>query len=137
MTTIAFDGETMAADKQTNGGYIEGGVVKVRKINGSVYAATGGLEETEEFFAWVKDGGDKPPMKDFEALEAKGKNCWWHGERLMRCKTTIPAAIGSGARFAMGAMMAGADAKTAVNISAKLDPHTGCGIKTINTRRKK
>ena len=137
MTTIAFDGKTMAADKQTSGRYIEGSVTKIRKINGSVYAATGGLEETEEFFAWVTAGGDKPMIKDFEALEAKSTNCWWRGEKLIRCKTTVPAARGSGAGFAMGAMMAGADAKTAVNISAKLDPHTGCGIKTINTGRKK
>jgi hypothetical protein len=137
MTTIAFDGKTMAADKQTSGGYIEGSVTKICKINGSVYAAAGGMEEMEEFFAWIKNGGDKPTIKDFEGLEAKGKNCWWYGEKLMRCKTTVPAAIGSGTRFAIGAMMAGADAKTAVNISAKLDPHTGCGIKTINTERKK
>lgn len=137
MTTIAFDGKTMAADKQTSGGYIEGGVTKVRKINGSVYAATGVMEDMQEFFAWIENGGDKPKLGDFEALEAKGRNCWWYGEKLVRCKTTLPAAAGSGARFAMGAMMAGADAKKAVDISAKLDPHTGCGVKTISTGGKK
>ena len=93
MTTIAFDGETMVGDKQTSGGYIEGSVSKVRKINGSVYAATGGLEEMEDFFAWAKTGDDKPKVTEFEALEAKGRNCWWYGDRLVRCKTTIPAAI--------------------------------------------
>lgn len=37
--------------------------------------------------------------------------------------------VGSGANFAMAAMLSGADPKNAVLTASKLDPHTGMGVK--------
>lgn len=43
-------------------------------------------------------------------------------------------ALGSGSVAAMGAMLAGADAKTAVKIASKLDPYTGGKIDVVKVK---
>lgn len=134
MTTIAFDGKTLAGDKMTGGAYIEGNENKVRAIGKSVFGCAGDLENTHLFFKWLRDGGDQPEIKgDFEALEARGKQCWWYGTRLVRCKSTTPSAIGSGCQFAMGAMLAGASSIEAVKIASKLDPGSGKGVRAVKS----
>lgn len=131
MTTIAFDGKNIASDSQVGGSYLDGGIEKVIKAGKSYFGAAGNLDHMVGFFAWQK-GGDKPKIDDnFEALEIRGKTTYWWGQALVPCKIKSPAAIGSGAQFAMGAMLAGATAKEAVKIAAKLDSGTGRTIRSV------
>lgn len=133
MTTIAFDGKNIASDSQCGGAYLDGGVRKVVKIGKSYYGVAGHLESMEQFFQWLRDGGDKPKIEhdSFEGLEVRGKSVYWWGEALVPCKIRAPTAIGSGTQFAMGAMLAGATAKEAVKIAAKLDSGTGQTIRSV------
>ena len=47
-------------------------------------------------------------------------------------KLGLAFAGGSGSAAAMGAMYAGASAAAAVEIASKVDPYTGCGVKTVS-----
>jgi len=130
MTTIAWDGKTMAADGCVSGDVIiQGGVRKVYLINGGMAGFAGLLEDGMIFIDWLRkgaDGGNRPEMdKDFLGLyvNASGRVTEF-GPKLFGYRAGKPAAIGSGAAAAMGAMLAGKDALTAVKIAAKIDDGT-------------
>ncbi len=133
MTTIAYDGVSLASDSQVGGAYLDGGIKKVVKIGKSYFGAAGHLESMTLFFKWLREGGDKPKIDSdsFEGIEVRGKSVYWWGDALTPCRIRAPAAIGSGVQFAMGAMLAGATAKEAVKIAAKLDGGTGRTIKSV------
>ena len=136
MTTIAFDGITMAADRQLTGPYIQ--QIQARKIfkhAGFLYAATGCSEDAEIFENWIKAESQSPPPKvddNFHALKAQKDQCWQFDEKLVPYRIGIPVALGgNGASAAMGVMLAGKSSRKAVEIAAKLDPNTGQGIQTM------
>lgn len=133
MTTIAYDGISIASDSQVGGAYLDGGNKKVIRAGKSYFGVAGALEDQVAFFAWHR-GGEKPKVSDdnFEGIEVRGKSVYWWGSNLVACKIRAPAAIGSGTQFAMGAMLAGATAKEAVKIAAKLDSGTGRSIRSIS-----
>lgn len=136
MTTIAYDGTEISSDSQCDGAYIMTGVKKVEKIGKSYFGTAGRLEDMYAFLDWRR-GGEKPKVDEyFESIEIRGKQVYWWGQALVPCKMPYPAAIGSGAQFAMGAMLAGATAKEAVKIASKLDSGTGSRIRSITVRKK-
>jgi hypothetical protein len=151
MSTIAFDGNTLAADSQISGSYSIHCGVKIVESPGELYCMTGNLSHTiamvnllhlgvagyerkEKFCKLVEGTPDFTVVKFIKAskvfLEYDNS---FIGTPL---KNDEPWAIGSGARFAMGAMLAGAEAYRAVYISSKLDPYTNDNTHTnynINT----
>ncbi|MEE8262972.1 MAG: hypothetical protein V3R83_10960 [Gammaproteobacteria bacterium] len=133
MTTIAFDGVTMAADRQCGGAHIMRVLEpKLFRVNGSVFGVCGRLEHIVMMRDWLRKGGEKPNLGDhFEALEARNGACWYYSSGLARCRLDFPASIGSGQDFAMAAMYAGKDARNAVKIAIKLDEGSGLGIQTF------
>ena len=136
MTTVAFDGTTMAADSQIGGGaYLENCARKVREINGQLVGAAGVLELTELFFDWCERGmpqDQKPAFgSDFEGLVVSGDKCFWYGSKLFPCATEVPAAIGSGAPYAKTAMFLGQGARDAVKVAIALDEGSGGRIRSI------
>ncbi len=134
MTTIAFDGKTMAGDSHCGGDFI-GRTTKVVKVKGCLYGFAGNLEQCNLFIDWVKDGKPKEKPKNmsiFECLEYDGKNVYWWGEWMRGVKMNSPQAIGSGARFAQAAMLCGKNAREAVGVAKKLDVHTGGRVRTIS-----
>lgn len=131
MTTIATDGESMFSDSQQTGSYIDRVVVvKVYKVKGSLWGFCGSIAQGLVFLKWL-DGGDKPTDLDaFEALQVddEGKVFNWQ-RRLQPVEVGTPAAIGSGGEYAMGAMMAGASPRKAVEIACELDTRSGGKIR--------
>ena len=131
MTTVAFDGITLAADSQTNGSYVEYHN-KIARIGNVVVACAGTVSEIAQFQRWCKDRTkDKPILTDFSCLEIRSGKVYYYDENLEPLTPSIPVAIGSGSDFAMGAMLAGATAKEAVKIACKLDSNSGGKIKTV------
>jgi len=140
LTTIAFDGSTIAFDTQLGHEYkiAREPFMKVREVSGSYYRFAGGSglpAAVDIFINWVISGHDKdcfPKIcveKDdcctFVAITNDG---YWHRFSLSGIaylKTRELETAGSGGDFALGAMMAGANAVEAVRIAAELDPHTG------------
>lgn len=145
MTTIAFDGKTLAADTNWESAYRQQhDTSKIERHGGVAWGAAGQASDCVLFDRWMKAGrpeDQKPPLDDhgcFSALviqDGKSQRC--EGKSLVFLPAGIPAATGSGCAEAMGAMMAGATAKRAVEIAIKLDSGTGGKVRTLNCAAKK
>lgn len=143
MTTVAWDGETLAADTQMTSGTMKSRGKKLHRVGRYKYAAfCGDVSDCQRVMDWLKDGGVKPSFKDDAEIEVllldKRKAACYHlDQSLVMVEQEAPFAIGSGAMAAMGAMMMGADAKKAVEIAAKVDSCTGGDVDTISLNKRK
>lgn len=145
MTTIAFDGTTLAADRCSWSGGIRRAtrkVTKVRAPDGSRYliAWTGSQAMATAVLAWMHGTGDRPNCKDFGS-EPDGY-CAVVIDQKMRvfvlsnCMTYIAFeerifAGGAGAEFAFGALEAGATARRAIQIAMKRSDYAGLGVDVV------
>lgn len=150
MTTIACDGKTLASDSQCTSSYIEQGQYqKVYDAGHGYYAITGTpydfdvmIEAAEQHISSVTYNADMQPnppapysFGEYEISSEllfmpKGGDHWFSfisdSNGMLRVShMQYPAAAGSGSSFAMGAMVAGADADTAVEAAILLDPNSG------------
>lgn len=140
MTTIAWDGKTLAGDRKTVDICVYGGtkVFKVGKGKGKetyLVAASGNSSDCDAFIEFAKKGfKNRPKFTDFTGIRiAKDGTITRYdempNESVFRSETY---AIGSGGRYAMGAMAFGATALEAVKIASDLDVYTGLGIDTVS-----
>jgi ATP-dependent protease HslVU (ClpYQ) peptidase subunit len=132
MTTVAWDGKTLAADSQTTTGSIRGTAAKIAKSrDGFLVAGSGDWCVIKTWINWVLDGmpSDKQPDHCKESniivIDPRG-----HATVFEDVAVALPVprkqwAIGSGSDLALGAMAMGADARTAVKVAAKFDVYTG------------
>lgn len=149
MSTIAYRDGIMAADSFVTGeGTVWGaGAAKiVRSPGGWLGGATGALSFSVAFTRWLNAVKGEELRSDqiasalgesFEESEAllvsPGGTIHVLPGRPVLCPIeTFFIASGSGARFAMGAMAAGADAQSAVTIATALDVYTGGKIVTLS-----
>jgi hypothetical protein len=145
MTTIAWDGKTLAADRRMAGWMTACKIFPL--ADGRVMAGAGYMDDLAEVAAWLNSGADdrdEPSIDhddDFFLLD--GGKCYWLTMPFLR---PLPvqegyAAIGSGAPYALAAMACGKTAVEAVEIAAMFDPHTGNGVDTFpaqpNAKRKR
>lgn len=140
MTTIAWDGKTLAADRRvTCGGVTDAKVHKiVRREDGALAGSAGNTSLGAAFKRWFLSGepGERPPLSR-EQETANGviirpsglieihDVCGWYEAEAPHY------ALGSGWEIALGAMAAGASAEEAVRIAAKLDGNTGDEVETL------
>lgn len=132
MTTIAFDGKTMAADRQVS--TFRGSVAKIHRLaDGSLYGASGKFDETVAVLAWLA-GGEKPKIEEhIHAIVVAPSGKFHTYEKLL---VALPAAssfmaVGSGRDFAMAAMHLGKSAAEAVKIAHLFDTDTGPDVDTL------
>jgi ATP-dependent protease HslVU (ClpYQ) peptidase subunit len=132
VTTVAWDGQTLAADRLiTEGGHVAAHVVKIRRCaDGRLIGAAGELDAITALLDWLEAGGDRPAFlankQAAEALEITPRGQVWN--HLQYGRTLLvpgPQAIGSGAPYARAAMALGASADKAVRIAAQFDTCTG------------
>jgi ATP-dependent protease HslVU (ClpYQ) peptidase subunit len=140
MTCIAWDGRTLAADKQaTNHDCRNNVVTKVFKWNGHLLGIAGHGDLAYEMLDWFKAGcvkADFPePDSDHYAtlmvITPEKKILMYTGRA-----TPVPYeqefnAIGSGRDYALAAMHLGYDAKKAVAVACHFDVNCGNGIDTV------
>lgn len=138
MTTIAYDGQTLAADRQSTWGTTPTWVRKAFRTDHPehgawLWACSGLTEECDAFHAWAHGSGVKATMKDTRVLAVhEDGSIWTMGDGLIWTRLHVDCwAIGSGCDYALGAMHAGACAKAAVLIASKLDVHTGGGVDCV------
>jgi hypothetical protein len=134
MTTIASDGKTVAADGLRCRGaeIIDRETPKLRISKSTLFGLTGTFAVFTAAMEWYHSGvkpGEQPKG---------GADDWWtlyvfrrygvekfnHDCPYMELMP-YPFATGSGADYAMGALLAGAPPEAAVAIAARLDVHTG------------
>lgn len=135
MTTVATDGVSMAGDGMacTEQFITTFDRRKVHRMgDGSILGCAGNSSQIREFLKWKREGGKHPRLKDFAALHLLTDGTLdYYGDDPEPTKMNLPAAIGSGAAIAIGALEAGADATTAVEIASKRDPHTGGTVTSL------
>ena len=139
MTTIAWDGKTLAGDKQATNGGTPWQTTKVFKIetNGKKYLVgfSGNLADGQRFVKFVKEGFKGKPKYDCLdaiSIDEKGSITSYsenHNPDVIEPKFY---AIGSGRDFALGVLAYGADAIDAVRIATELDINTGLGIDAVS-----
>lgn len=147
MTTIAWDGETLAADRCSWSGGARRAVRKVFKItmkDGETYlcAFCGSGEFAHAVMEWMTGKLSTPPDcasfgVDSETACAlvinKKKQVFLLGARLHYMRMHEKQfAVGAGQDFAWGALEAGATAKQAVMIAAKRSDYAGLGVDCVS-----
>lgn len=143
MTTIAWDGETLAADSRATASGLPYQAIKAfRLADGSLFGGTGDYGQILAVKEWLDKGGMeglKPKVEDFAGLLVLSDA---RAFRLEETLIRLPLfekfhAIGSGRDFAIAAMHCGRTALEAVEISTLYDVFTGGAVVSFsiaNTR---
>lgn len=135
MSIVAYDGKSLAADRQMTRGNFKFEVRKIRRINSYVLAWTGYMSSGLAMAHWFENGalrGDFPACQQNNELWARlivvSKDEVVYYEQTPHAIGVYAPymAWGQGSDFAMGAMSHGATAKEAVEIACRFD--TGCGF---------
>lgn len=141
MTTIAWDGKTLAADKRSSCGTLIVTTTKIRRVGAALVGWTGDQDAGELMAKWFADGADPAKWPEHQ----KDKEMW---SRLIvvdasgaRFYERLPVAIavedrfaawGSGRDFAYAAMYLGESARKAVEIACVFDSGSGNGIDELS-----
>lgn len=128
MTTIAYDGSTLAADTGVTGGGMKFLTTKVYRLPcGGMAALAGDAAAAVAFGTWLAGGqkGKRPSLKPLDGIMVYGDG------RAFSLTTSWPPvplvgpiAAGSGAQAAMAAMLLGKSAREAVELASMIDPDT-------------
>ena len=142
MTTIAWDGKTLAADKQaTNHDCGIGITTKVYRINGCLVAGAGSADVFHSMVRWFSMGADVDAFPDIQAETNDATLLVITPESRIMIYDRTPFstiienkfwAMGSGRDFALAALHLGCDARRAVEIACELDVYSGNGIDTLS-----
>lgn len=139
MTVIAWDGETLAADKRADLNGLVRTVTKIARIDDYLCGFAGGFALSAARMLWLRNGADP-------ARFPKGEGDDWSRLLVIRRDLTILVyehhpvpmefepqqfAIGSGRDYAMAAMHLGRLAREAVRVACELDSSCGNGIDTL------
>jgi ATP-dependent protease HslVU (ClpYQ) peptidase subunit len=139
VTTIATDGHWMAGDGQAEAG---GTVLAtsrckvVRLSDGSLFGSAGRSIDGAAVAKWLVERG-KPPKVEVGWCALRvypGGRVEYLTQDLEPVSIDLPAAIGSGMDLALGAMLAGATPKEAIEIAAQRDMRTGGAITVLSIR---
>lgn len=134
MSTVCWDGKTLAADRQCCATF-KTRARKVWKLSGGrLFGGAGVFEQVLAVRAWLEDGGAKPEhLSEFAGILVEPNGIAYRlEERLIRDRILERChAVGSGAPFAITAMALGKTAREAVGIAAGFDPGTGGGVDVL------
>jgi hypothetical protein len=134
VTTVAFDGNTLAADTLITSDWKSAGHSKFHMFrNGSVGAFAGMWGKVQEAIKFLEGDAESAPDDDWDAIVLRTDGTAWviDAEGCHLDITGKHYAIGSGAQFALGAMACGRDAADAVRVSIGLDPYSGGEVECI------
>ena len=142
MTVIAWDGKTLAADKQQTCVGLKSKTTKIKKTeHGELLFSSGKASIVTSLFHWYESGADADKYPKHQ--EDNDNHGWLYvirKDKTIWCyeRTAYPFPIeeeryadGSGRDYAMGAMAMGADAIEAVNIACHFDSECGLGIDSM------
>jgi len=141
MTTIAWDGKTLAGDRRANAGGLPYSVTKVFRLSdGRLFAGSGTADCIEAVRDWLEGNEKQRPSftkdEDFAILVISKENGKLVCDRYelkcfpMRIEEKFHA-VGSGRDYAIAAMDFGKSAREAVEFASKYDIYTGNGIDVI------
>lgn len=132
MTTIAFDGKTLAGDRLSS--IFRGDVQKVFRLkDGSLFGASGAVQDACAVLRWLDDGGEKPKVdENFHAIHvSEGRLVVYENALVPMRYSRSQFAVGSGRDFAMAAMHLGRTAREAIAVAMVFDLNTGGTIDEV------
>lgn len=129
MTIIAYDGKSLAADRQvTYGSTIANYRKKLVKWSGGWWTSTGRLIDHSRFAGWLENRETKfKPHKDFEAIFSENGKVYEVDRDLNPWECPVPHAAGDAGQVALALMRTGYTAEEACN--ACCDINVFCGGK--------
>lgn len=141
MTTIAWDGTSLAADRRAVNANLSRTVTKIRRLHNNLVAYAGNASLGEEMVNWFRNGAN---AADFPAAQ-RDKEDWTvlvvvqpGGVVTVYERSPHPItfhdpfyAAGSGRDFALAAMRCGRTATKAVELASAFDIYTGNGVDTL------
>ena len=136
MTTVAWDGTAISADKQADAGGLKYRATKIGRLgDGRLYGFCGEADYCLEMVEWL-NGGPRPEQKDKDDWSTmmvidKGKILRFERRAVPIVVEEKTHAIGSGRDFAMAAMACGKSSREAVLIAHQFDTGTGAEVDTI------
>lgn len=140
MTCIAWDGHTLAADKQVTSAGVAGTVTKIHRVPGGIVGFSGNEGHATALLEWFRNGRDpeKWPKKGGEssasAMFITEEGLFTYsgddGPFPTRREDKFDA-WGCGYAYALAAMHLGHDARAAVEVACALDVNCGMGIDTL------
>jgi hypothetical protein len=143
VTTIAWDGKTLAADRQANCNGSRRSIHKILNCGQFWYGGCGQLDDIQRVAKWLADAEQPPPVfedaglygiavrKDTaQAFFVEGKTVCFSQilDRVM--------ATGSGGEYARAAMELGKTAAQAIAFAARFDIGTGLGVDSVRIRKR-
>ena len=138
MSVIAWDGKTLAADRQASFGGRVTTSVKIFKHEDKLIGLIGPHESSCRLYNWILNGMN--PVSFPRELESDGAipivyviPRTGHAVKFEDCAYPIVVkdefwAAGSGGDLALGAMAMGATAEEAVEVASKYNIYCGCGV---------
>lgn len=142
MSIVAWDGKSLAADKQATNTGLRHLTTKLRRGNQCrlVFAYTGDQDSAEGMVKWFEDGAEADKFPAYQ----NDKERWARlivasdGGLVLYERTPHPIPVldpfmawGAGRDYAMGAMACGKTAREAVEIAMRFDISCGLGIDEI------
>lgn len=134
MTSIAWDGKTLATDSRMTDGpmVFSNNAEKIHKLDdGSLVALCGDFGLHRDVIAWL-EGGEKPvliPEEDVSGLQVFADGTAREFNRTFRFMTAkAPWAGGSGTPYVMTALMLGYKAEAAIEVACQLDTKSGLPV---------
>ncbi len=138
MTTIAWDGRVMAADRMSEFCGMRMAVTKIHRLgDGRLWGAAGNEATSILMRHWLEHGGERPPEqadrdRSVHGLEVRlDGSLWLHTPEGSFPVEDAFAAVGSGTPYAMAAMHLGQDATAAVAVAMRFDPRSGMGVDAL------
>lgn len=142
MTTIVYDGKTLAVDSQvTTGSVIVGVRNKIQDIGGYFVAGCGSTDGIDLVIGYLLEGKEKPSglsASDADVLfvnKETGEAFRAFGDTLVMSKSVIPFFGGSGAEIARGAYQLCNDPVEALKVAIKIDVFTGGPINMVKIEK--
>jgi len=135
MTTIAWDGTFLCADRMASQEGMFRSVQKIFKIKDNLYLAAAGChQDTLLAVKYLTDGGDLPTLSSehFVGIIVRDGRAYRVEEKLMESEILEPFyALGEGRDYATAAMALGKTAYDGVELAAKYCLYTGLGIDKV------
>jgi hypothetical protein len=128
MTTVAWDGRSLAADSQITSEFKTTGHSKFFRFrDGSIGAFAGTWANVQAAQRFLDHQVDECPTTEWTAIVMRpgGRVDVLECDGSVLDITTIPYALGSGQAYALAAMACGKTAQEAVYVAASFDPYTG------------
>lgn len=143
MTTIAYDGKTLATDSCiTSGGMKFGTLNKIIKLKtGNYLTGAGSIDILYAVADWLNGTGEIPVLGPEDSfcgiLVAPSGEAQEISTNLRLVPACIPWTGGSGEHIAMAVLKCGHDAVKAIEIACQLDIMTSGPINTITIKQRK